>query len=71
MKVLFIAHYFPRPNNLTAGTWALEQAESFVRLGMEVRVVSPILLLPLSLARLAQYSQWLRQMGTAAIFDEK
>ena len=57
MKVLFIAHYFPRPNNLTAGTWALEQAESFVRLGMEVRVVSPIPLIPPWLARLARVKE--------------
>ena len=57
VKILFIAHYFPRPNNPTAGTWALEQAESFVRLGMEVRVVSPIPLIPPWLARLARVKE--------------
>ena len=40
MRVLFLAYYFPKPTNITMGTWALEQAQAFRRAGLEVRVRS-------------------------------
>lgn len=40
MKVLFLASYFPKPDNTVMGTWALRQAQALVRQGVEVQVVS-------------------------------
>jgi glycosyltransferase involved in cell wall biosynthesis len=39
-RVLFLAHYFPKPTNPLIGTWALDQANAMVRAGLDVRVAS-------------------------------
>ena len=40
MKVLFLASYFPKPDNPVMGTWALSQARALVRQGIELQVIS-------------------------------
>jgi glycosyltransferase involved in cell wall biosynthesis len=40
LRVLFLAHYFPKPANRLMGNWALEQAMAFQRSGMHTRVIS-------------------------------
>ena len=40
MKVLFLASYFPKPDNPVMGTWALSQAQALVRQGIELQVIS-------------------------------
>ena len=40
MKVLFLASYFPKPDNPLMGTWALCQAQAFVRQGIDLKVLS-------------------------------
>ncbi|MEO1390538.1 MAG: glycosyltransferase family 4 protein [Cyanobacteria bacterium J06634_6] len=40
MKVLFLASFFPKPDNSVMGTWALAQAQALVRQGIELEVVS-------------------------------
>ena len=42
LRVLFLAAYFPKPDNPQIGTWALAQARALARRpDLEVRVVSP------------------------------
>lgn len=50
LRILFIASYFPKPDNPQMGTWALEQAKALVRNGADVRVVSFTSAVPASLA---------------------
>lgn len=50
MKVLLLAHYFPKPDNPIMGTWALAQAQALVRQGLELRVVSFTSWVPQTLA---------------------
>lgn len=50
LRVLFIASYFPKPDNSLMGTWALEQAKAFARKDIELLVVSFISAVPASLA---------------------
>ena len=40
MKVLFLASYFPKPDNPVMGTWALSQAQALVRQGIDLQVLS-------------------------------
>lgn len=40
MKVIFLASYFPKPDNPVMGTWALSQAQAIVRQGIDLQVVS-------------------------------
>jgi glycosyltransferase involved in cell wall biosynthesis len=40
MKVLFLASYFPKPDNPVMGTWALSQAQALVRQGIDLQVIS-------------------------------
>jgi glycosyltransferase involved in cell wall biosynthesis len=40
LKVLFLASYFPKPENPQMGTWALTQAQALVRQGIDLQVVS-------------------------------
>lgn len=49
-RVLFIASYFPKPDNPMMGTWALEQARALVRNGAEVLVISFTAAVPALLA---------------------
>ena len=51
MKVLFLASYFPKPDNTVMGTWALSQAQSLVRQGVDLQVVSFTSALPQWIAR--------------------
>lgn len=51
MKVLFLASYFPKPDNPVMGTWALCQAQAFVRQNVDLRVVSFTSWVPPILAR--------------------
>jgi glycosyltransferase involved in cell wall biosynthesis len=38
--VLFLAGYFPKPNNPFMGTWALAQAQALLRHGLDLKVLS-------------------------------
>lgn len=40
MKVLFLASFFPKPDNPVMGTWALTQAQALIRQGIELQVLS-------------------------------
>jgi glycosyltransferase involved in cell wall biosynthesis len=40
MRILFLAHCFPKPDNSVMATWALTQAEALLRQGVELKVVS-------------------------------
>ena len=40
MKVLFLASYFPKPDNPVMGTWALSQAQALVKQGIDLQVIS-------------------------------
>lgn len=40
LRALFLATYFPKPDNPLIGSWALEQAQAILRQGVELRVVS-------------------------------
>ncbi|AFY37403.1 glycosyl transferase group 1 [[Leptolyngbya] sp. PCC 7376] len=51
MKVLFLASYFPKPDNPLMGTWALCQAQAFVRQGVDLKVLSFTSWVPKALAR--------------------
>lgn len=51
MKVLFLAAFFPKPDNTVMGTWALSQAQALIRQGVDLRVVSFTSALPRWLAR--------------------
>lgn len=51
LRVLFLATYFPKPTNELMGTWALKQAQSLLRFGLDVRVVSFTSWVPGVLAR--------------------
>ena len=50
MKVLFLASFFPKPDNPVMGTWALTQAQALVRQGIELQVVSFTAWIPKSIA---------------------
>ena len=51
MKVLFLASYFPKPDNSVMGTWALAQAQALVRQDIELEVVSFTSYVPSFIAR--------------------
>jgi len=51
LKVLFLASYFPKPDNTVMGTWALSQAQAIARQGADVKVVSFTSALPKWVAR--------------------
>ena len=51
MKVLFLASYFPKPDNTIMGTWALSQAQALVRQGIDLQVISFTSALPKWMAR--------------------
>lgn len=53
MKVLFLASYFPKPDNPVMGTWALSQAQALVQQNVELLVVSFTSWVPPQLARSA------------------
>ncbi len=53
MKVLFLASYFPKPENPVMGTWALNQAQALMQQGVELLVVSFTSWVPPQLARTA------------------
>lgn len=40
LRVLFLATYFPKPDNELMGPWAMKQAQALLRQGADVRVVS-------------------------------
>lgn len=46
LRVLLLASCFPHPGNPLLGVWALSQAESLHRAGVDIRVVSPTSLVP-------------------------
>lgn len=51
MKVLFLAHYFPKPDNPVMGTWALAQAQALARQGTDLQVVSFTAWVPKAIAK--------------------
>lgn len=50
LRVLFLASYFPKPDNPWMGTWALAQAEALARQNIELLVVSFTSWVPTALA---------------------
>jgi glycosyltransferase involved in cell wall biosynthesis/peptidoglycan biosynthesis protein MviN/MurJ (putative lipid II flippase) len=52
LRVLVLATYFPKPDNMLMGTWALAQSFALARQGAAVRVVSPTSWVPQWVARL-------------------
>jgi glycosyltransferase involved in cell wall biosynthesis len=40
LRVLFLASYFPKPNNPYMGTWAMDQAQALARQPLDLQVVS-------------------------------
>jgi len=40
LRVLFLASYFPKPDNPLMGTWALAQAQALVKQNVDLKVVS-------------------------------
>jgi glycosyltransferase involved in cell wall biosynthesis len=50
LRVLFLASYFPKPDNPWMGTWALTQAQALVHHGVDLLVVSCTSWLPSALA---------------------
>jgi glycosyltransferase involved in cell wall biosynthesis len=58
LRILMLAHYFPKPGNRVMGTWALAQAQALRRAGAEVRVVSFTSWLPRFAGRLGIKPAW-------------
>lgn len=50
LRILFLASYFPKPDNSVMGTWALTQAQALVRQDIDLRVLSFTSWLPQRLA---------------------
>lgn len=50
LRILFLASYFPKPDNPWMGTWALTQAQALARQNVELLVVSCTSWLPSGLA---------------------
>lgn len=50
MRVLFLATYFPKPDNPVMGVWALREAQALVRAGVELDTVSLTPWVPRALA---------------------
>ncbi len=53
MKILFLASYFPKPDNPVMGTWALSQAQALVRQGVELLTLSFTTWVPAAIAKTA------------------
>jgi glycosyltransferase involved in cell wall biosynthesis len=51
LRVLFLATYFPKPQNPLMGNWALQQAQAIRRSGVDIRVVSFTSWVPRIIAR--------------------
>ncbi|MBF2000021.1 MAG: glycosyltransferase family 4 protein [Synechococcales cyanobacterium M58_A2018_015] len=51
LRILFLASYFPKPDNPLMGTWALTQAQALARQEVELRVVSFTSWVPRALAK--------------------
>ena len=59
-RVLWIADYFPRPQDLTIGIWALETAIAIQKQGIEIVVLSPTPWIPRCLAFTYSLREWSR-----------
>lgn len=53
LRILFLASYFPKPDNPQMGTWALTQAQAIARQNVELQVVSFTSWVPPILAKTA------------------
>lgn len=58
-RVLWISDYFPRPNNMTLGVWALESIYAIRKKGIDVVVLSPTSWIP----RLFTFNSGLKDIG--------
>lgn len=59
-RALWISDYFPRPHDMTAGTWALESVVALQAAGLPVVVVAPTPWIPRQLAVTATLREWSR-----------
>ena len=57
---LWISDYFPRPHDMTTGTWALESAIALQTAGLPVAVMAPTPWIPGLIAPSASLRAWSR-----------
>jgi len=69
LRVLVLATYFPKPDNMLMGTWALAQSFALARQGAAVRVVSPTSWVPQFAARLPGMKRLRPWAACPASFD--
>lgn len=59
-RALWICDYFPRPHDMTTGTWALENAIALQRAGLPAVVLAPTPWIPAVLAVTTELRHWSR-----------
>ncbi|MGH7571185.1 MAG: glycosyltransferase [Gemmatimonadota bacterium] len=59
-RVLWICDYFPRPHDMTTGTWALESAVALQEAGLPVVVLAPTPWIPRVIAPTGSLREWSR-----------
>lgn len=57
-RALWICDYFPRPHDMTTGTWALETAVALQEAGLPVVVLAPTPWIPRSIAPARSFREW-------------
>lgn len=57
-RALWICDYFPRPHDMTTGTWALETAVALQEAGLPVVVLAPTPWIPRSIAATRSFRAW-------------
>ena len=59
-RALWICDYFPRPHDLTSGTWALENVVALQAAGLPAAVLAPTPWIPRALALTGELTNWAR-----------
>ena len=59
-RALWICDYFPRPHDMTTGTWALETAVALQEAGLPAVVLAPTPWIPRSIAATKSFREWSR-----------
>jgi glycosyltransferase involved in cell wall biosynthesis len=59
-RALWICDYFPRPHEMTTGTWALESAVALQEAGLPVVVLAPTPWIPRAIAPAGALREWSR-----------
>ena len=62
-RALWICDYFPRPHDMTTGTWALETAVALQEAGLPVVVLAPTPWIPRSIGLPRTFREWSRVPG--------